>query len=763
MKKFHPSGFVLSASLALALLTLLLAVAGTAAGQPASATLIVTNTNDSGPGSLRQAILDVDRGETILFDPSLAGGTIVLTSGQLVISRSLTIDASAAISLTVDGNRADRVFYIVEDTVVELIALTITGGQAPVNGEETIGHGGGILNLGELTLTGCTVLENRAGHGRGTEPPYPIPSTLPGGDGGGIYNAGRLILHETTVISNTAGAGGWSYFGYVPASPGGNGGGLFNSGVLEISDSAVLANRGGAGGGGFPDVSRGPGGHGGGVYSTGPLTISRSSLTGNMAGNGYFREWEPSYTLWLGSPGGDGGGIYSAESGRLTMIDCTVDSNDAGSGQNTADHPGGAGGGLYSSGMAWIANSAFVSNSAADCQGIGGVGGAIANDGTLLLQDAMLDGNSSGTSFDGGRGGHGGGLWNQGVAHMTDSVITNNRASRGSDGMIGQWHGNVGTPGGQGGDGAGIWSDGSLMLLRVTVDGNQAGDGGLGGRTEPGAGLAGGDGGSGGGLWNGGQLAVFQTTISHNRAGAAGSGGDGASPRDTGGSAGQGGDGGGLVNQDLAALINSTVSGNAAGSGGAGGSATVAGDGGDGGRGGGVYNSYSLALDNCTVTGNSTGLAGAGGQGATGGAVGLDGAGGGVYGDFAARDTILAGNNAPGGGPDCAGQLCAGSHNLLQDPAGCTIAPAVANNVIGHSPALLALALNAPGTTATHALVAGSRAIDVGNCSGGTVAYDQRGLPRPYGAGCDIGAYEFDGTTAGRLLWLPHALRGGTP
>lgn len=87
----------------------------------------------------------------------------------------------------------------------------------------------------------------------------------------------------------------------------------------------------------------------------------------------------------------------------------------------------------------------------------------------------------------------------------------------------------------------------------------------------------------------------------------------------------------------------------------------------------------------------------------------------------------------------------------------------MANNVIGYSPALLPLALNAPGATATHALVAGSRAIDAGSCSGGSVMQDQRGVPRPHGAGCDIGAYEFDGTTAGRLLWLPHALRSGTP
>ncbi len=749
---------LLALSSTLALLTLFFGLAGATASQPAMTTVVVTNTADSGPGSLRQAILDVETGGTIAFDPSLAGGRILLTSGQLVISRSLTIDASAAVSVTVDGNRADRVFTIAEGAMVELIALTITGGQAPVNDAETIGHGGGILNLGDLTLTGCTVIDNRAGDG--PNPSFvdcPIVPVASGGDGGGIFSAGRLIIHETNVISNTAGSGGRSLdsCGPGPGGPGGNGGGISSSGVAEITDSVVQTNQAGNGGSwGFPDVTRGSGGHGGGLYSTGAVTITRSLIVENSAGNGFVDDWEW-YDYFPGSPGGAGGGIYSGASGRLVLIDSDVQGNTSGSGRNTANSAGGFGGGLYSGGVAWIDGSAFVFNRAAECQRQGGYGGAIANRGTLVLRGSVLDANASGTSFEGGGGGHGGGLWNQGVAHVIDSAIVNNWTSRGSDGVIGQWRGKMGTPGGQGGDGAGIWSGGSLLLLRVTLDANQTGDGGLGGRTEVGAGLAGGNGGSGGGLWNSGQMALFQTTIGHNRAGAAGDGGAGSSPRNTGGSGGQGGDGGGFVNQGHTALINSTVSGNAAGAGGAGGSAPTAGDGGDGGRGGGIYSSYSLTLDNCTLAANDAGPAGLAGQGASSGANGVAGAGGGVHGVFAARDTILAGNSAPGVGPDCAGRLSAGGYNLLQNPAGCTIDPAVANNVIGRDPALLALALNAPGTTATHALIWGSPAIDAGSCSGGSVPHDQRGVPRPQGARCDIGAYEFDGTVSGRLLWLP--------
>ena len=53
--------------------------------------LTVINTNDSGPGSLRQALADASDGDTITFDPSLNWQTIGLTSGELVIDKSITI------------------------------------------------------------------------------------------------------------------------------------------------------------------------------------------------------------------------------------------------------------------------------------------------------------------------------------------------------------------------------------------------------------------------------------------------------------------------------------------------------------------------------------------------------------------------------------------------------------------------------------------------------------------------------------------------
>src|ERR1700678_355853 len=65
---------------------------------------VVTNLNDSGSGSLRQTIASASAGDTIEFASNLSGGTLALTSGQLLISESLTITGLGAGSLTISGS-----------------------------------------------------------------------------------------------------------------------------------------------------------------------------------------------------------------------------------------------------------------------------------------------------------------------------------------------------------------------------------------------------------------------------------------------------------------------------------------------------------------------------------------------------------------------------------------------------------------------------------------------------------------------------------
>jgi len=112
----------------------------------------VTNTDDSGPGSLRDALAAANDGDEITF---AIIGTIILTSGELLVDKSITISGPGADNLAVDGDAKSRVFHIGADATVTLSGLTITNGHAFSD------FGGGIYNdHGTLTLKACTVSNN---------------------------------------------------------------------------------------------------------------------------------------------------------------------------------------------------------------------------------------------------------------------------------------------------------------------------------------------------------------------------------------------------------------------------------------------------------------------------------------------------------------------------------------------------------------------------------------------------------------------------
>ena len=162
----------------------------------------VTNLNDSGAGSLRQAIANVDPGGTINFAVS---GTILLLN-ELVINKDLTIQGNMPI--TVSGNNAVRVFVVNAGTFVTLDSLTIANGNTP-------GDGGGIYNNGMLTVNNSTISGNSAGNA-----------------GGGILNNGTLTVNNSTLYGNSA--------------TGNGGGGIFNNGgTLTVNNSTLSGNNGG--------------------------------------------------------------------------------------------------------------------------------------------------------------------------------------------------------------------------------------------------------------------------------------------------------------------------------------------------------------------------------------------------------------------------------------------------------------------------------------------------------------------------------------
>jgi uncharacterized repeat protein (TIGR01451 family) len=143
--------------------------------------------------------------------------------------------------------------------------------------------------------------------------------------------------------------------------------------------------------------------------------------------------------------------------------------------------------------------------------------------------------------------------------------------------------------------------------------------------------------------------------------------------------------------------------------------------------GGGMYNNYSSpTLTNVTFSGNTAFLSGGGGMWSRSGNPTL-------------INVIIA--NSTGG--DCDGPVNASSsYNLIKNSASaCGLSHGVNGNIIGLDPVLGSLADNG-GFTKTHALLSGSPAINAGTCTGAPNT-DQRGVSRPKGADCDIGAYEF--------------------
>jgi hypothetical protein len=142
-----------------------------------------------------------------------------------------------------------------------------------------------------------------------------------------------------------------------------------------------------------------------------------------------------------------------------------------------------------------------------------------------------------------------------------------------------------------------------------------------------------------------------------------------------------------------------------------------------------------LALDGGAVLGNASV---AFNTAAEGGGVAVAVAAG-----VSAYNTILA-KNAAASGPDCSGTMTSDGHNILEQTSGCVLTGPGTADQLGADPLLAALS-TAGAQPPTHALLAGSPALDEGLCvtpSATAVSVDQRGVQRPQGDGCDIGAHE---------------------
>jgi hypothetical protein len=161
---------------------------------------------------------------------------------------------------------------------------------------------------------------------------------------------------------------------------------------------------------------------------------------------------------------------------------------------------------------------------------------------------------------------------------------------------------------------------------------------------------------------------------------------------------------------------------------------TVAG-GSDVNLGGGIFNRSTLVLKSSTVSNNVA----SGGNHSDGGGINNS------SGTTELQNSILAVNTSSTA-PDCAGTIGSQGYNLVGDNTGCTFSQTTGDQMGAGTTAIdpkLGPLQDNGGPTLTQALRLDSPAIDSGGASG-CLATDQRGVARPEGVACDIGAYEFD-------------------
>lgn len=344
------------------------------AGNATPATIIVvTNTNDSGPGSLRDALAVANDGDTI--DATGVSGTILLTSGELQITHNVNINGPGAENLAVNGNASFRVLENFASDVA-MSDFTITNGFA-----EDGNGGGGIVNHGGLALShnivssNCVVFPKQGGGGIRNNPGATLTVTAStindnfgSCEGGGIYTNNAQLTVVNSTISNNGTSGRPPCLGV--------GGGIFYSGngTVAVMNSVISGN--GAGGSG--------GGMGSDLPSGTTATVTDSTISGNGAS--------------CCDVGGIGGGI-SNYGHTLTVANTTISDNGANDG-----------GGVSNNGNLTVTNSTISGNSV-----IRLFGGGISNSGTLTIINSTLNGNSA---VQGG-----GGIYNFGVTQIGETVL----------------------------------------------------------------------------------------------------------------------------------------------------------------------------------------------------------------------------------------------------------------------------------------------------------------------------------------------------
>ncbi len=325
--------------------------------------------------------------DTIQFNLPSGPQTITLTGGALSITNPVAIVGPGAGNLTVDGNGADRVFYIGSSfsqdlgLTVSISGLTIAGG--------TQQYGAGLFSSATLTVSNTTFTGNTANNN----------------GGGGVYNNGALTLTGCTFTGNTT----------VPGNDGATAGGALaniSSGTATLTNCTFTGNtRPGTGS---------TAGSGGAVANDGQISMTGCTFTGNSAGSdagALYNDGTATASFCAftsNSCGSDGGALHST--GVLTIANCLIAGNSASSN----------GGGMeWSSGNGLtVSDTTFANNTA------GTIGGALINwGGNAAFTNVTMTGNRA---IAGSGGTYGGGIWVSTPLILQNCIVAGNFAGTGT-------------------------------------------------------------------------------------------------------------------------------------------------------------------------------------------------------------------------------------------------------------------------------------------------------------------------------------------
>ena len=309
-----------------------------------AATIPVTNCDDSGPGSLRDAVTNAVDGDTIDMT-SLTCSTITLTTGSLgTFVNDVTLNGPGSHDLAISGNYASSVLEHVGYGTLSIDGVTIENGYKYGSSP----RGGcifseGTVHLSDVALQGCYALHA----------PYasPYPAL-----GGAVYAAEGLSLSDSVVTNSKA----------YSLDTDARGGGLFSGFNVTLYQSIVSSNTTGSGGVGSYTL-------GGGIYALVGVSLSGGSVEGNAA------------RAYYASTTAKGGGIYAASD--LTSVFGNVSGNSVAS---VGTHA--YGGGIYALNGITIGYSTIADNYSSSIAG-GLVVQGSPSIGMLTIGNSTISGN----------------------------------------------------------------------------------------------------------------------------------------------------------------------------------------------------------------------------------------------------------------------------------------------------------------------------------------------------------------------------------